>query len=66
MTYRQRKRAGLIRAKPRRMTLDLARDVRRKYFRREATQAQLALERGVSQPTIARVIANMVFREPAL
>lgn len=62
-TYRQRKRAGLVRPKPRRLDIDKARMIRRRYFARQATQMQLALEHDVSQATIARVVANMVFME---
>jgi hypothetical protein len=63
-SYRSRSRDGLVFRKPRRLNLKKAREIRRRYFRREATQLELALDYGVTQPTIARVVANMVYTEP--
>jgi hypothetical protein len=62
-TYRARKRDGLVFRKPRRMNLERAREARRKYFRREKTQLELSLEYDVSQPTMCRILANMVYQE---
>jgi hypothetical protein len=59
--YRQRKRSGQIRAKPRRLTAAKAKEIRRRYFAREAIQMTLALEFSVSQATISRVISGQVW-----
>lgn len=61
MTYRERKRAGLVRLRPRRLNPAKAAEVRRKYFRLRMKQLDLALEYEVSQSTIARVVANYVY-----
>jgi hypothetical protein len=62
-SYRARKRAGLVRAKPRRTTPAIRREIRRKYFRLRMKQLELALEYDVSQSTIARCIANEAYRK---
>lgn len=59
--YRQRRRQGLVKPRPRRLNHELARVIRSKYFDREATQLQLALEYGVTQSTISRVVSMQVF-----
>lgn len=58
MTYRERKRLGSVTPRPRRTTPELRREIRRKYFRLRMKQMELALDYGVSQSTIARVVAN--------
>jgi len=59
--YRQRKALGLVKPKPRKLNRQLARVIRSRYFNREATQLQLALEYGVSEPTICRVISMKTY-----
>lgn len=59
--YRQRKRLGLVQPKPRRLNRELAKVIRTRYFNREATQLQLALEYGVGQNTISRVVSLQVY-----
>lgn len=61
LTYRQRKRMGLVQPKPRLLNGELATVIRTRYFNREATQLQLALEYGVSEPTICRVVSMKVY-----
>lgn len=40
---------------------EVRRIVARRYFAREKTQMELALEHGYSQSTIARIVANWEF-----
>ena len=61
IAYRTRKRSGLVTPRPRRTTPALRLEIRRKYFRLRMRQLELALEYGVSQSTIARVVANVEF-----
>lgn len=59
-SYRSRSRDGLVFRKPRRLTTELAKVIRTRYFNREATQLQLALEYGVGQSTISKVVSLQV------
>jgi predicted transcriptional regulator len=64
LTYRQRRREGLItRHQPPRVPNHIRQAIGRRYFAREKTQLELALEHGCSQPTIARIVANWEFYE---
>lgn len=45
----------------RHMTRQKAHEARRRYFAREATQAQLAAEYGVRQGTISRIVSGQVW-----
>lgn len=65
MTYRERKRLGLVRARPRRLSAASAAEIRTRYLRRECRQVDLAREYGVSQPTVARVVSSQVWAAPA-
>lgn len=62
-TYRGRSRDGLVFRKPRRLDIERARMIRRRYLSRESTQMELALEHDVSQSTISRIISNTVYYE---
>jgi len=59
--YRSRSRDGLVFRKPRRLNAELAKVIRARYFNREATQLQLALEYGVRQCTISKVVSLQVY-----
>ena len=43
------------------MTKEKAQVIRRRYFSREATQAQLAEEYGLRQGSISRIVSGMVW-----
>lgn len=59
LTYIQRKRLGLVRPKPRHLSNPVKRaEVARQYLRREKMQRELALEYGVSQSSIARIVKD--------
>jgi DNA-binding transcriptional regulator LsrR (DeoR family) len=45
----------------RHMTREKAQEIRRRYFAREAKQAELAKEYGVKQGTISRIISEQVW-----
>lgn len=45
----------------RQMTREKAQEIRRKYFAREAKQAELAREYGVKQNTISRIVSGHVW-----
>ena len=51
------RRLGWYRRPPR-ISDDVRKEIRRRYFKREATQKQLAFDFGVSQSTISRVISE--------
>lgn len=66
LTYRQRRRAGMIARPCRRIPKDVRGAIARRYFAREKTQMELALEHGYSQSTIARIVANWEFYKSGL
>lgn len=41
------------------MTPEKAREIRRKYFAREANQAQLAVEYGIRQNSVSRIVSGL-------
>ena len=43
----------------RHMDADKAREIRLRYFRREAKQAQLAAEYGIAQHTVSRIVSGL-------
>ena len=43
----------------RHMDAEKAREIRVRYFRREAKQAQLAAEYGVTQHTVSRIVSGL-------
>ena len=43
------------------MTADKATEIRRRYFAREAKQAELAREFGIGQGSISRIISGQVW-----
>ena len=43
------------------MTVEKASEIRRKYFAREAKQAELAREFGIGQGNISRIISGQVW-----
>lgn len=45
----------------RHMTREAAEEIRRRYFAREAKQANLAREYGVKQHTISRIVSGQVW-----
>jgi DNA-binding transcriptional regulator LsrR (DeoR family) len=45
----------------RHMTPAIAAEIRRRYFRREAKQAQLAAEYGIRQNTVSRIVSGQVW-----
>jgi transposase-like protein len=62
LTYRQRRRAGLItRHRVWRIPAQVRVAIARKYLSREKKQKELALEFGFSQSTIARIVSNWEF-----
>lgn len=64
LTYRQRVRFGFIKNhRPPRVPDPVRQSIGRRYFAREKTQLELALEHGLSQPTIARIVANWQYYE---
>lgn len=59
LTYRQRARAGMIsRHRPPRIPNDVRRTIARRWYAKEKTQMELALETGFSQSSIARIVKN--------
>lgn len=46
-------------ARYRHMDADKAREIRRRYFAREAKQAELAVQFGVAQNTVSRIISGL-------
>ena len=43
------------------MTLEKAEEIRRRYFRREATQSKLAAEYGIKQNTVSRIVSGVTW-----
>jgi hypothetical protein len=59
LSYRQRRDAGLIvRRRPARVPDSIRLIIRRQYLRREFRQLELALIYGISQTTVARIVAE--------
>lgn len=48
----------------RHMDADKATEIRRRYFAREAKQAELAVEFGVKQHTVSQIISGLRWRHP--
>lgn len=48
----------------RHMTPEKAQEIRRRYFRREATQAKLAEEYGIKQNTVSRIVSGITWSRP--
>jgi transposase-like protein len=61
LTYRQRRRAGMITVRRARIPAHVRNTVPRRYLAREKTQTELALEYGISQSTVARLVENWEF-----
>lgn len=49
--------------RPRKTTPAIREEIRRKYFGREAKQMDLALEYGLTQSTIARIVSGCYYNE---
>lgn len=62
LAYRVRKRLGLIAySRPRKIkSLETAQAIRQRWFSRQATQLELALEFGVSESTIQKICAGAI------
>lgn len=45
----------------RHMTPEKAQEIRRRYFRREATQRELAEEYGLAQSSVSRIVSGYVW-----
>ena len=45
----------------RHMTPEKAREIRTRYFRREAKQTELARQYGISQGTVSRIVSGQVW-----
>lgn len=43
------------------MTPEKAEEIRRRYFRREATQRELAEEYGLAQSSVSRIVSYLVW-----
>jgi DNA invertase Pin-like site-specific DNA recombinase len=61
LTKRQRRAFSRKYRRPRKLDPEKACAIRRRYFAREATQRQLALEFGVAQSIISRVISEQLW-----
>ncbi len=60
-TYRERCRQGTVTRRPRKLSREKAAIIRRRYFAREATQLELALEFNVGQNTISRLVSGYIW-----